>query len=469
MKGMMRDISPWNLERRGLELFWNGCSLTALARTHGTPLYVVNAALLEQSHEALLGAFRAEGLEARLFFSYKTNPVPDLLRYIAALGCGAEVISEFEFWLARGIGVAGRNMIVNGSVKSPELLRQAVLQDVALINVESVEELRSLRQIAAGQERPVNVGLRINPCLSKSRFDFTLSAGSRQSHIGFTSEAGDWKEALRILHGDPLLRLRGLHFHIGSGVRSARPYEAALKTALKMWMEVNDRGFQPAILDIGGGFSTPTLKEFDLWEAIRFFGWGRPPRQPDRYTQDTLLKEIAGALSATLHGFARRHGVGMPAIYVEPGRALVASSQLLLMKVVLLKKRTNRTEVAVCDAGAMSLSPLLLGERHAVLIANKSEGGRTARYDLVGNLPAPLDLVAMKQDLPVLEAGDIIAVMDAGAYFTALGNNFAGPRPAIVMIEKGMPRLARRRETFEDVVSRDVSTRIGRELNEEAR
>ena len=159
----------------------------------------------------------------------------------------------------------------------------------------------------------------------------------------------------------------------------------------------------------------------------------------------------------------------MPAIYVEPGRALVASSQLLLMKVVLLKKRTNRTEVAVCDAGAMSLSPLLLGERHAVLIANKSEGGRTARYDLVGNLPAPLDLVAMKQDLPVLEAGDIIAVMDAGAYFTALGNNFAGPRPAIVMIEKGMPRLARRRETFEDVVSRDVSTRIGRELNEEAR
>jgi diaminopimelate decarboxylase len=453
----MRDITIWDLERRGNDLSWDGCNLAELARQYGTPLYVANVALLEKSHKALLGAFRAEGLEAKIFFSYKTNPVPDVLRYLAALGCGAEIISEFEFWLATRMEIAGSDIVVNGSVKSKELLRCAVRRDAAAINVESVDEIRSLQKIAVDLNRPVNVGLRINPCLAISRFDFTLTAGSRRSHIGFAPQSREWKEALRILHDESRLKLRGLHFHIGTGVRAARPYQLALETALKMWSELLEAGFTPSILDIGGGFSTPTLKEFSLLDAIRFFGWGKPPHQPVGQEQGVLLEEVARACSSTLHGFVRERGIAMPDIYVEPGRALVSSSHALLLKVIAVRRRTRGVEVAVCDAGAMSLSPQLLSEHHAVLVANKAAGGPTARYDLVGNLPAPLDLIGLRQELPVLEAGDVLVVMDVGAYFTSLGNNFAGPRPALVMIEKGVPRLARRRESFEDMVSRDVS------------
>ncbi len=463
----MANIGLWNLERHGEDLFWDGCNLVELAREYGTPLYVVNAALIEQSYNTLLGAFRGEGLDTRLFFSYKTNPVPDVLRSIIALGCGAEIISEFEFWLATKLGVRGCDIVVNGSVKSAALLREAVLHDVAAINVESVDEIRLVREIAVELGRSVNVGLRINPCLAKSPLDFTLFTGSRASHIGFTPRSSGWKEALRNLRDDSLLKLKGLHFHIGSGVRASRPYEAALHTALKMWTELHEEGFRPTLLDIGGGFSTPTLKEFNLLEAIRFFGWGRPPKHPGEQSRDKLLKEIARACSTILHRFVREHGIAMPTIYVEPGRALVASSQLLLLKVVAMRRRKNGTHVAVCDAGALSLSPLMLSEHHCVFVSNKAEGGRTAKYDLVGNLPAPLDLVTLRRTLPVLEAGDIIAVLDAGAYFTSLGNNFAGPRPAIVMIEKHAARLARRREAFEDMVSRDASMPLGREQREE--
>jgi diaminopimelate decarboxylase len=103
--GLMRDISTWKLERSGCDLCWNGCPLPELARDYGTPLYVVNPDLIAECNAALLDAFRAEGLEAKLFFSYKTNPVPEILKTIAALGCGAEVVSEFEFWLAARLGV----------------------------------------------------------------------------------------------------------------------------------------------------------------------------------------------------------------------------------------------------------------------------------------------------------------------------------------------------------------------------
>ncbi len=453
----MCNLAIWNLERRGDGLFWDGRNLAELARNHGTPLYVVNTALLMQSHKELMGAFQAEGLAARLFFSYKTNPVPNVLESLAELGCGAEIMSEFEFWLAGRLGVRGCDTVVNGSVKSRELLSLAVQRDVAVINVESTDEIRLLQAMASDLDRSVNIGLRINPCLAKSRFDFTLTTGSRKSHIGFAPESSDWKTALQLLRDSPRLRLRGLHFHIGTGVRSARPYQLALRNTLTMWSELLEKGFQPEILDIGGGFSTPTLKEFNLLEAICLFGFGRPPHHPAGQAQNTLIKEVARVCSTALRNFAREHGTGMPIIYVEPGRALVASSQLLLLKVVLIKRRTRGVDVAVCDAGAMSLSPQLLSEQHAVLVANRPAGKRTARYDLMGNLPAPLDWIALHQELPILEQGDILAVMDAGAYFTSLGNNFAGPRPAIVMIDKGVPKLARRREAFEDMVSRDVS------------
>lgn len=465
----MRDPGVWNLTRHGQSLCWDGCDLSELAGKFGTPLYVINTALLEQAHRLVAGAFRAEGLDARIFFSYKTNPVPDVLRSLTALGCGAEVISEFELWLAGKLGVGGPGIVVNGSVKSEGLLRRAVEGGAAVINVESADEIRRLQRITDAFDGTVNVGLRINPCLAKSRFDFTLTAGSRRSHIGFTAPGREWESALELLHADRRLRLAGLHFHIGSGVRSARPYMEALDATLVLWAETLGRGFEPAILDIGGGFGTPTLREYNLLEAIRFVGWGKQPPAAARIGRSTLLDEVAHGCAVKLQRFAREHDVRVPTIFVEPGRALVSASQLLLLRVTDIRNRRRGSDVAVCDAGALSISPLMLSERHAVLVAGKGDTGAAARYDIVGNMPAPLDWIALGQELPFLAAGDVIAVMDTGAYFTSLGNNFAGPRPAIVMIERGKPRLVRRREDFNDLVSRDLSmTRDQHEPEEQA-
>ncbi len=447
------NIGLWHLDRRGDGLFWDGCDLTELARCYGTPLYVVNSSLLKRSHDTMHAAFRAAGLEVRVFFSYKTNPVPGVLKCLERLGCGAEVISEFELWLAGRIGVGGERLVVNGSLKSPELLRSAVLDNAALINVESLDQLRTLGKVASDLGRPARVGLRINPCLQKSPIDFTLFSGTRAGHAGFRRGENEWKEALQILRVHPLLTLRGLHFHIGSGIRKPRHYVAATKAALRMWTDLIKAGMDPVVLDMGGGFCSPTVKELNLLEAIRLFGWNRPPAMPR--ADESLLDNTARACSRVLQEYASEHEIQVPLVYVEPGRALVASSQMLLLRVSMLKQGAGRISMAMCDAGAMSLSPLLLSETHRILPVNRCDGA-VGRYNIVGNLPAPLDLVALRQLLPSLKPGDILAVMDVGAYFTPLGNNFGGPRPPIVLIEEGNARPIRRRETFEDMLLRDM-------------
>lgn len=453
---LLPNIENWNLEHRGEELYWNGCNVIHLAQKYGTPLYVVNKHLLEESLQGMIDAFRAEDLDAHIFFSFKTNPVPEVLKTIIKLGAGAEVISEFEFWLSRKLGLEGSKIIVNGCIKSPELLKQAVESDVALINVETVSQLSTLRDITRELGRKVNVGLRINPALRKRRFDLTSATGSSTSHMGFLPDSSELSMALNTLQEEPQLKFRAFHFHIGSGIRSLRPYKEALPKVLKVWEGVLSHGFTPEILDIGGGFTIPTLKELNLWEAVRLFGWGktRPPRLEKR--QNDLLRGIAQLCSQKLQSFSRKYGIPMPEVYVEPGRALTARSQLLLLTVhEMIKRGKAGPFFALCDGGAMSLSPLFLSEYHTVMVANRASQGRLRKYNILGNLPTPLDVVALRRDMPEILPGDVLAVMDVGAYFTSLGNNFAGPRPAIVEIENGSATLIRRRETFEDLISRD--------------
>lgn len=452
---MSTNLAPWNLYRQGSNLFWEGHSLTDLAQRYGTPLYVVSRRGLEASYRTLVEAFRAEHIALEVFFSFKTNPVPDVLRVLIERGAGAEVIAPYELRLALELGVPGSRIVVNGPVKPPELLEDAVACDVGLINVESVGELQRLLETAARLGKRPNVGLRINPAVKGRRFDLTLSTGRAASPMGLLPGSTDWHAALELLEASPALHLRGLHCHIGSGIRSAAPYRTALATVLHCWADVWRRGFRPTVLDLGGGFNVPSLKALNLREAARLFGWGKPPRPPNPTESATLLPDVARVCAEQFDIFQQQTNLPIPTLYVEPGRALSATAQILLLRVEALVEREHGPTSALCDGGAMSLSPLLLTEYHTIVVANKDHRHPTRVYNLQGNMPTPLDIVAVQRTLPVLAPGDVLAVLDVGAYFTTLGNTFAGPRPAIAMLDDDMAHLIRRRETFDDLFARD--------------
>lgn len=453
----MSGMERWNLGRLGKDLYWDGRNLVELAARYGTPLFVVSRKRLERSCAEMKAAFHAEGLEADIFFSFKTNPLPRALQVLTAAGVGAEVISEFEMWLTGKLGLGGDRILVNGTLKPKALLSRAVECGARLINVETIAELRSLMDVAEKLGKKANIGLRINPGLRKRRLQFTTTTGSSSSPIGFRRSSEEWSGALKFLraHQD-LFAFRGLHFHIGTGISSAAPYQEALANSLGFMDSLLENGFCPEILDIGGGFNISTLKEINAWEAVRLFLWNRPQEPPATKNRPNLLREVARACAGQLQEYAQSRGIPLPKIFVEPGRALSGPSQVLLLTVNSVRQRNKGPNSVFCDGGAMSLSQLLISEYHEIFVANKPDQRQLAKYNIFGNLPTPLDLVSFQRRLPSLSPGDILAVMDTGAYFTSLGNNFAGPRPAVVMLENGAPLLIRRRETFEDLIARDT-------------
>lgn len=447
---------PWEsgFARHEGVLTWDGCSLEDLARKYGTPLFVASERSLLRSVRTLGDAFTSRGVEAEFFFSFKTNPLPRLLGILGRAGVGAEVISEFEFWLARRVGIEGERIVVNGTVKTGALLAAAVAENAALINVESVSQIQSLRDTVRRLGRRANVGLRVNPRLKSGKFDFTLSTGNASSPIGFVFGSREWEDVIALFGEEPLLRLRGVHFHLGSGIRRAAPYRSALKKIAVVWSDLNRRGFAPEILDIGGGFSTSTLKELNLWEAVRLLAWNLPQRRPSPGKE--VVVEIAGECAGMLAGLTRVSGGAVPRLFVEPGRALSGPAQALLLQVTDLVDHRGGEVTAVCDGGAMNLSLMLLTEYHDIVPVREPVGGGRHRYNIVGSLPTPLDMVSRGRELPPLRRGDFIAVLETGAYFTSLGNTFAGSRPAVVLIGGEGPQVIRRRESFDDLVARDV-------------
>jgi diaminopimelate decarboxylase len=281
----------------------------------------------------------------------------------------------------------------------------------------------------------------------------TLSTSARHSPIGFVPGSDVWRAALALLRDKPVLRLRGVHFHLGSGIASERPYRRGIAAAVQTLEGLYARGFSPSLLDIGGGFGAHRAPTLGLLDSIGRLA-GRAVGRGDG-SLAMLLPNVARQLELALAAFGERCGRLRPRVIIEPGRSLVASSQILLLTVLRTESRGSH-HYAFCDAGAMSLSSSLLTEYHAIELVNRT-GPRSKRtWTILGNLPTPLDRVAVLDSLPDLERGDILAVMDVGAYFLALGNTFAGPRPAIVRATPVGPELLRRRERTWDLNGRDV-------------
>ena len=212
-------------------------------------------------------------------------------------------------------------------------------------------------------------------------------------------------------------------------------------------------GMYPKILDIGGGFNISSLKilnAYDYFSLAVLKGSFRP-----KLPKVNLIGELSSYLSDRLKVYCSKNNNPIPMIYLEPGRALTSSSQILILKVTRLSNR-GKLNYAFCDGGAMSISMLLASEYHDIHVLKSNNSAKEIRYNIIGNMPSPHDIVAFNRILPVLRTGDYIAVMDVGAYFTALGNNFAGPKPAIVMTGNEGVRLIRRRETFDDMLITDM-------------
>ena len=439
-------LATWGLSIGANGTLWSrAVDLAQLARESGTPLHVARADLIDRNaRDALAPRLGADATGADIFYSYKTNPVPGVLRRLHERGVGAEVISPFELWLATRLGVPPARVVYNGPAKSVDSVRDAIRRDVLLVNANSASEAALIGRLAAGERHRVNLGLRV------------ALPGMWGGQFGIASGSSDVVAAVRAALDEPFVDLRALHFHRGLTIRDRDTMAAYVDAVLAFCDSLRAAtGWHPPVLDLGGSLASPTvapIPPLDL-RLNRALGTDLLPPDP----ADCLSVAAASQLAAAAIGaHARAAGLAPPTVILEPGRALTGDTQFLLTTVVDVKDDGGLPH-AVLDAGINVAEPVRT-EYHQLFSVTAPGAAHDIGYRLAGPICTPADVLCNNWRLPRLEPGHVLAVMDSGAYFVPFSTSFSFPKPAVVMQDADQITVLRARESFADVVAKDGIT-----------
>jgi diaminopimelate decarboxylase len=434
------------------ELELSGIPLRDLAHAYGTPLHVVDGAALARRVRSMTTAARTSYPgQATIHYAMKCNGVPGIVARIRDAGANVEVMSALELETALRIGYRGSEIIANGPCKPDPFLRLCLQHRVGLIVVDSLEELERLSNLARSYGRVADVLLRVNPDIVPSGMNAGSATGSRTgSAFGFDLKGGEVEDAVERLRTLTSLRLRGFHVHIGTGIAEPLEYRPAVLVLAELMGRAHHAGFAPDVIDIGGGFAAPHSREFTSREMLTYAAFGWLPRlvQPSP-EPSVFIETIAAEVRAQ---FA---GQPLPHLLFEPGRSIAGPSQHLLLSVLGVKHRPGIGRWIVTDGGLGTVTMPTYYEVHEVFPCQAPMRPRTTTYTILGPGCFSGDIVYRHKRLPSVATGDVLALMDTGAYFTALESNFGHPRPAVVCVENGGVSLLRRRETADEFFARD--------------
>jgi diaminopimelate decarboxylase len=402
-------------------LAMDGVPLEAVAREHGTPVYVYSRTSIEAAFRAYEQAFAA--VPHRICYAVKANGNGAILRLLAGLGAGADIVSGGELLAAVRAGFPPSRIVFAGVGKSDEELALGLEQGIGDWNAESEDEIRRLSAAAGARGRVARVSLRVNPDIDARSHPY-ISTGLREAKFGV-----DIRQAAGILrHAREMdgIAVVGLQCHIGSQITEIEPLAAAARALAELSHRLLDEGFALETIDLGGGL------------GVSYDGRG----VPDPRALASAVLPAVERLPLTL--------------VVEPGRSLVASAGVLLTRVLYVKEGGARRFVIV-DAGMNDLLRPALYDAHHRVEPVVPRGRPAELVDVVGPVCETSDFLARRRELERLESGELLAVRDVGAYGFAMSSRYnMRPRPAEVMVEDGRARLVRRRETFEDLVATEV-------------
>ncbi len=383
--------------RQGI-LHLDGRPVPDLAAGLPTPFYAYSLRLVQQR----AAAFRQAFPEALVAFALKANRFAPLLHALARAGLGADVVSLGEWRAARAAGFPPARIVVNGNAKSDALLRAAIAAGAHSLNLDAVEEIPRVVAAARAVGRPARVALRLNPGLDMHTHPH-LQVAAPGSHFGIPP--AQWVDAARAVQQAQELHLVGLHFHAGSQLTAAQDWHALGRAVREAVQRLRAAGVTVDTVNWGGGLGVTYTDA------------------PDPTPQD-----LAAVLGPYLEG------LGVQAQVFEPGRWLVARAGVLVVRVVQVKHAWGRRFVAVDGGMNALLRPALYGARHRVWPVRAGEPRQPAT--VVGPNCESADVLASEVALPAdLTPGDLLAVLDAGAYGASMANGYnARPLPREVVV-----------------------------------
>lgn len=413
-------------------LLIGGCDTVELAAEFGTPLYVFDEVGLRSRCAEFKKEFGQRYPEVTVCYSLKAFTSNAMLQLVKEEGLDLDVVSGGELDIARSVDFPMKKVHFPGNNKSAEELEMAVQLGISHIVVDNPHELDMLCKIAG--KRKVDILLRLSPGIDPHTHQYNTT-GTVDSKFGFTRST--WDEAVATALAAPNLNVDGLHFHLGSGIFETEPYQQAIQVVLEYAAVIKQRhNFEIRMLSIGGGFGV----QYTLEEV--------PPS----------IATCAEVITSEITNQCRRLKLALPRLIVEPGRAIVARSGVALYRVGVIKDIPG-VRCYVCVDGGMgdNIRQPMYGARQEALVANMVAAEATGKVTIAGKYCEQGDILIKEISLPVLKAGDILAVAGSGAYCIPMQSNYnASFRPAIVFVREGKAHLIRRRETLEDLLRCDV-------------
>lgn len=420
MAAMPYPVGTVTNEAGHLEI--GGCDVIELAREFGTPAYLFAVAEMKERARAYQKAFAAHTDNFEVLFASKALPVTAAYRLFAEEGLSVDVASGGELTMALNAGFDPRKIYMHGNNKTDAELRLAGERGVGHLIVDSFDEIdRCERVLGAGQD----VLLRVTPGIKPSTHSY-IQTGQLDSKFGFGLEDGTAARGIERILSSEKLNLVGLHFHIGSQIFEIEPFRLAVEALGEL------RGDWCEILDLGGGLGI-SYDESD----------SPPPIEEYVNLKVQAVRDVFG------------EGVK---ILIEPGRSLVGTAGVTIYSIGTVKEVPGvRTYVAVDGGMSDNLRPMLYDATYTAVIANRAEDEADTTVTVAGSHCESGDILIRDVELASPAVGDILLTPATGAYGHSMANNYNGmPRPPVIFCEDGEAKVVVRRETWDDLLKRDM-------------
>ncbi|MGW6737203.1 diaminopimelate decarboxylase [Streptomyces sp. NPDC055013] len=427
-------LSVWPasaVEPREGEITVGGVPLADVADRFGTPVYVIDEDEVRERCRTYKHAFP----EAEVLYAAKAFLCRAMIHWVDEEGLGLDVCSAGELELAVTTGFPPEKIVLHGNAKSPRDLETALRLGVGRIVIDSPSEIARLAA-AVGPDGHQKVMVRVVPGISAGGHE-KIRTGTEDQKFGLSIRDGYAQHAIARILDQPQLELTGLHCHLGSQITSVKPYLAAVRRMVGLMARLYEQhGLVLRELDLGGGHGIayrPGEPALDLTTLAR-----------------KVRTELAGACAAA--------GITVPRLIIEPGRAIAGPAGVALYHVLSVKRTGAHTYVAVDGGMSDNPRPALYGVRYAPRLVGRHSTAAPTPVTVVGRHCEAGDILATDVELPDdIRPGDVLAVPAAGAYHLSMasGYNMVG-RPPVVAVDDGQARLLIRRESLEDIRSRDV-------------
>ncbi len=431
---MNEQITDQQLNAAG-HLTIGGCDAIDLAHRFGTPLVVYDVQQIRHQIRAFKQVFEENSVDYAVSYASKAFSAIAMYQVVAVEGAHVDVVSGGELYTAIKAGFPIANVSFHGNNKSRKELEMAIDHHVGTIMIDNFHEIELLADVLEEHDAHVDVMLRITPGISAHTNKY-IQTGQVDSKFGFDLQSGQADEALAKVLENPRMQMKGLHAHIGSQIFELAGFEGVAKKLVEVaahWQEKFN--YQAAVINVGGGFGIRYVKD-------------DTPLAPEEFVA-AIIKAIKTEIKET--------NLTMPAIWIEPGRSIAGPAGYNLYTVGSRKDVPGLKPYVTVDGGmGDNIRPALYEAQYETVLANNPRAEVVEHVRVAGKYCESGDILSQNQALPATKPGDVLAMLDTGAYGYSMASNYnRNPRPAVVFAEKGTAQVVIKRETYDDLIHLD--------------